>query len=202
MYCNQIMALMDAFKEKIQSWVSPLFPFFFFSFDFFPAGSLCLRPHSEADMVEVTGQRWVYWDGQKARRPQTLYGCAMTIILPRNPPTPTNPSPFADIIQGRVWVAVKNDHHPRSPNHRRGQSPSNKSGTSSKVIIDKGWHANVDTGEIILWGQWLHISCFQRGRRCLMYKYCGGTLFPYLLRDYKRSRVETIRDAGSHGSFL
>lgn len=202
MYCNQIMALMDAFKEKIQSWVSPLFPFFFFFIWLFPSrqsvsSSSLWGRHGGSDRTEMSllgrskGQEatdsiWLCYDNNTALKP----------------PTPTHPSPFADIIQGRVWVAVKNDHHPRSPNHRRGQSPSNKSGTSSKVIIDKGWHANVDTGEIILWGQWLHISCFQRGRRCLMYKYCGGTLFPYLLRDYKRSRVETIRDAGSHVSFL
>lgn len=36
----------------------------------------------------------------------------------------------------------------------------------------------------------------------LMYKYCGGTQFPNLLSDYKRNGVETIRDAGSHVSFL
>lgn len=40
------------------------------------------------------------------------------------------------------------------------------------------------------------------GGPCLMYKYWGGTLFPYLLSDYKRNGVETIRDAGSHVSFF
>lgn len=89
-----------------------------------------------------------------------------------------------------------------SPHHRRGQSPSNESSAASKVIIDKEWHANVDTGEIILRGQSSRLSHFWRGRPCLMYKYCGGTLFPYLLSDYKRNGVETIRDAGSHVSFL
>lgn len=143
--------------------------------------------------------KWVYWSGDRARRGPPVWsqsdsGMGYKGALPR--------LPFRGYYTGSS-VGCGNGWPPSaSPHHHRGQSPSNKSSTPSKVIIDKEWHANVDTGEIILWGQSLPLSRLWRGRPCLMYKYCGGTLFPYLLSDYKRNGVETIRDAGSHVSFL
>lgn len=169
--------------------------FLLFSFFFFERDSVCLLPSYQAcggsDGSEMGFLEW--WQGQEGTccmwshsDPSMGYKGGSSQI----------PHLGSSTGCGNGWPP------PMYPHHHRGQSPSNKSSTPSKVIIDKGWHANVDTEEIILWGQSLLLSCFWRGTPCLMYKYCGGTLFPYLLSDYKRNGVETIRDAGSHVSFL
>lgn len=150
-------------------------------------------------VVSVTDLRWVYWNGNRAKRAPTVCGPSMDSKgAAHRPPT----LPICGYYTGPS-AACGNGWPPSTyPHHHRGQSPLNESCTHSKVIIDKGWHADVYMGEIILWGQSLLLFSFWRGRPCLMYKYCGGTLFPHLLSDYKRNGVETIRDAGSHVSFL
>lgn len=174
---------------------TPLLTLFIFLFLFFSKFVLLLARRA----VESDDLKWVYWSGDRARRGPSVWSQSDSSMgykgaLPRLPFW--GYFTWSSMGCGNGWPPST------SPHHHRGQSPSNKSCTPSKVIIDKEWHANVDTGEIILWGQSLPLSRLWRGRPCLMYKYCGGTLFPYLLSDYKRNRVETIRDAGSHVSFL
>lgn len=197
MHCNQIMALKDAFEREIQARAPPLLIFFIF---LFLKDTLLVFFLPIKHGVEVTDLRWVSWSGDRARRGPTVCGPTLipTWAIRGAPPR----FPIWGYYTGSSTGCGNGWPPPTYPHHHRGQSPSNTSSTPSKVIIDKGWHANVDTGEIILWGQSLLLSCFWRGTPCLMYKYCGGTLFPYLLSDYKRNGVETIRDAGSHVSFL
>lgn len=123
---------MHAFIEKYRAEYHHFLLFSFFSFE---GSRVCLHPHCDR-VVEVAEYRDGFTGvvaGGAATRPPTAWGVTIIGQLPDLPPFP-----FADIIQGRVWVAVTDDRHPRCPNHRRGQSPSSKTGTPSEVIIDKG----------------------------------------------------------------
>lgn len=135
-------------------------PHFRFFHPFFPKGR-CLSSFSRAcggsDRSEMGLLEW--WQGQEGN--YCMWSHSHPIMGYKGAPARL---PIWGYYTGSS-MGCGNGWPPSTyPHHRRGQSPSNKSGAPSKVIIDKGWHANVDTGEIILWGQSLLLSCFWRGR--------------------------------------
>lgn len=152
------MALRDAFKGQIQARASPLLTVAIY---LFMKATLFVFFFPTRRVVEVTDLRWVYWNGDRAKRAPTARSPSMDYkgtegrpSTPRCPHYPLPPIPNLWILPPpHGWeYGLCGNRWPRSmhPHHRRGQSPLNNSSTPSKVIIDKGWHANVYIGNIIL----------------------------------------------------
>lgn len=110
MYCNQIMALRDAFKGQIQAWASPLLTVAIY---LIVKATLFVFFFPTRHVVEVTDLRWVYWNGDKARRAPTV--CRLPAWTIRGLQADLPPSPSVDITKGpSMGCVVTDDHRPRS----------------------------------------------------------------------------------------
>lgn len=121
---------------------------------------------------------------------------ALPSLIPASGDFPRHP--LWEYHTGRVRVAVTDDRRCRTLVTAEVSLPPSAATLPSRRVLmgttrQRG-HGRHDPALLLLF------LSRQRGRS--RYKCCGGTLFPNLLSDYKRNGVETIRDAGSHVSFL